>query len=89
MWVSLQEELKPDYTTAMANLGVIRHEMYDFEGAKEMYELVLKLDKTNLNALYNLGNYYRDTNQVKKAVALYVNHLELKDEIEAFNFFVN
>ena len=70
-------ELKPDYTTAMANLGVIRHEMYDFEGAKEMYELVLKLDKTNLNALYNLGNYYRDTNQVKKAVALYVNHLEL------------
>ncbi len=73
-------ELKPDYITAMANLGVIRHEMYNFEGAKEMYELVLKVDSNNLNAIYNLGNYYRDTRQSEKAIDVYVKHLDLNYE---------
>ena len=65
--------LKPDYVTAIANLGVIRHEMNNFEGAKEMYELVLTADPGNLNVLFNLGNYYHDTNQLENAVHLYKN----------------
>lgn len=52
----LKEE--PFYTPAMARLGMAYFYTGEMTRAKEMYELVLSINKTDYNTLYNLGELY-------------------------------
>ena len=70
--------LKADYTVAMGNLGVIRHEMHDWKGAADMYKKVLVLKPQDSSALYNLGNVFRDVGNVAGGAAYYRGALGLK-----------
>ncbi len=58
--VNFKEALKiePFHTPTMARLGMVYYYMGNINKAKEMYELVISINKTDYNTMYNLGELY-------------------------------
>ena len=69
---------QPGYIVAHNNLGVVLQEMGLFQEASREYIKVLDIDATHPNAVYNLGNLYRDIGRDDKAMELLQRTLRLE-----------
>jgi len=55
----------------MSNLAVVLHEQGQYEEALRLFGEVLGLQPAHADALYNLGNLYRDLGRTGEAIAVY------------------
>ena len=53
MWKALR--LRPDYSEAQTNLGVVLQEVEDFTAARAAYEAAIAMDPSNAFAYTHLG----------------------------------
>ena len=64
-------EKNNQYWGAYINRGANKSLLNDFEGAIEDYQIVLKSDKKNTLALFNIANNYKRLEEYQKAVDYY------------------
>lgn len=62
-------ELRPDFTTALYNRGLLRQTMGDIDGARDDYDAVIKLDPGWAVPFMNRGNVKLSLNDAEGALA--------------------
>jgi len=72
--------MRPEHSAACANLGVIRCQMGELQGAIPYLLQALQLDPRNADVHYNLGKVYQDLGKLDEAVACYQRTLELRPD---------
>ncbi len=63
--------LKPDYADAWAELGNLRHDRGDWQGAEEAYRKAIEYNPALEGAYYNLGNVAQGRGEWEAAIAYY------------------
>ncbi|MDO8734690.1 MAG: tetratricopeptide repeat protein, partial [Elusimicrobiota bacterium] len=69
-------ELEPDYVNAYIELGALYYSGGELQKAVELYDKVLKYDKRNFFAYYNMAIAYENLD-VKKAVGYWKKTIEI------------
>jgi tetratricopeptide (TPR) repeat protein len=64
-------QLKPDYTDALFEAGVISYNAKNYQTAAQAFESVLKVDRTYANAEYFLGLTFARANDTADAVTVF------------------
>ena len=59
-------KLKPNFSIAFCNLGIAYNKNGNFKLSEENYNESILYDKKNIIAHYNLGNLYKDKNDLLK-----------------------
>jgi hypothetical protein len=69
--VSYALKLKPDYTDALFEAGIISYNTKAYQTAAQAFESVLKIDRTYANAEYYLGLTFAQANDTADAVTVF------------------
>ena len=64
-------ELDPGHSDAHVNLGRLRQESGDYDGAETHYRQAIKADPDNVLAAFNLGTLLEDMGRIHDAIAAY------------------
>jgi tetratricopeptide (TPR) repeat protein len=64
-------KLKPDYTDALFEAGVISYNVNNYQTATQAFESVLKIDRTYTNAEYFLGLTFARANDMTDAITIF------------------
>jgi tetratricopeptide (TPR) repeat protein len=70
-------EIHPAHAAAAINLGTIRYNERDFEGAEEMYRRATESDPEYALAFFDLGNVLDEQQRLEEAIAAYERALKL------------
>ena len=76
--LNLAIEKEPEYLGAYINRGAYKSSLKNYESAISDYKKVIELDSKNTLAIYNIGNSYRQSGNLKKAKEFYDLALETK-----------
>ena len=69
-------EIKPNFSNALFNLGVIFQDRFQFDKAIEFYRVAIDNDATNLSAISNLGVLLQKQGQIEEAIEIFRRGLE-------------
>lgn len=69
--------IQPNNPTSYLNLGASLVSLRKFKEAKECFDTVLDLDKTNVQAMGNIGNIYNEIGAWDAAISMYEQCLQL------------
>jgi tetratricopeptide (TPR) repeat protein len=70
-------ELQPGHAAAAINLGTIRYNEKDFEGAEQMYRRATESDPEYALAFFDLGNVLDEQQRLEEAIEAYERALKL------------
>jgi tetratricopeptide (TPR) repeat protein len=70
-------EMQPDHAPAAINLGTIRYNERDFEGAERLYRCATDADPEYALAFFDLGNVLDELQRLPEAIAAYERALKL------------
>ena len=63
LYLKVTNELAPNHNFAYANLGVVFHDLGEFENSRKAYDYALVLNPNDAKTMKNLGNLYADMGQ--------------------------
>jgi len=70
-------ELQPDHAAAAINLGTIRYNERDFQGAETLYRCATEADPEYALAFFDLGNVLDELQRLPEAISAYERALKL------------
>ena len=79
-------ELRPDYVSVLAELGVVHRRLGETDLARSDFEAVLELDPRNSNSLFNLGEMELEAGNPAAALRRFDLVIDLFDEPAAPHF---
>ena len=76
----------PESINLLKSLGIVHHQLNEFEKSAEYYKRILSIDNNNSEAEYSLGVCYQNLDNNELALAHYKKAIELNPEyIDAYN----